>query len=733
MHPTRLLLLSAVLLSSATAAPAGQPPAAPGQTMAESATDLRRVTAQLAEFHLRPTSIDTRELETIGNRHEEAWRGTFDALPDVKTLDSLVAKLDANGAWTDIDYQDTDRGSWKLFIHPMRLLYLTRAYRTAGHPFYGKTEISAAIHRAFGFWMRGDPKCPNWWYNEIGVPRLLSPVGLLLGDELRSDERNYLLGTLMPRSKIGMTGQNRVWLAGNTLMFAALNNDGALVASAAKVIFSEICIATPKEGIQADFSFHQHGPQQQFGNYGLAFAVDMVKWGTILRGTPWALSPEQLAIIRHYLLDGEAWTVYHGTMDIGACGRQLESEAPAKKGLALMRVMAQMAYVDPAHAGEYQAFIERNLNPELTPPLDGNRFFWRSDYLIHRRAGFFAALKMSSNRVIGAETCNNENLSGYHLGDGMLLVQRSGDAYRDIQPVWNWRRLPGTTCLQTPGPLPPPKKSRVKSDFVGGLSDGSNGCAALDYRRPGIAAKKSWFFVNRQVACLNAGITATAEDPVFTSVEQRLANGGTAKLYADGKPAEFAGGQQLLDGTDWVEFGGLRYLFPGKQKITLSLAGQTGSWRTSYNKSGIPREPVTATVFALGFDHGKQPQNAACAYIITPTDSASQPPLEILANTPALQAVATADRQLVQAVFWQPGELALPGGQSLRSSHPCLVMWKAGTLMVSDPTQKLQQLTLRLGTAETVVALPGGQDAGRAVTVTSGAPRSALEFGTGRQ
>ena len=185
-------------------------------------------------------------------------------------------------------------------------------------------------------------------------------------------------------------------------------------------------------------------------------------------------------------------------MDIGSCGRQLESKAPVKKGLALMRVMAQMAYVDPAHAAEYQAFVERNLNPDQAPPLEGNRYFWGSDYLIHRRAGFFAALKMSSNRVIGAETCNSENLSGYHLGDGMLLIQRSGDEYHDIQPVWNWRRLPGTTCLQTPGPLPPPYSSRVPTDFTGGLSDGVNGYAAMDYKRPGISARKSWFFMGQQ-------------------------------------------------------------------------------------------------------------------------------------------------------------------------------------------------------------------------------------------
>ena len=710
-------LVTAAVLTAAPAertVPAVTPPR---QTIAESANDLRRVIAQLAEFHLRPTSIDARELESIGSEHEGAWRGVFDALPEAKALDAFVTTLDANGAWADIDYQDADRGSWRPVLHPLRLLYLIRAYRTPKNAFYGKPEVAAAIHRAFALWIKRDPKCPNWWYNQIGVPRLLAPAGLLLGDELRPDERNYLLGTLMPRSQIGMTGQNRVWLAGNTLMFAALKGDGALAEAAANAIFGEIRIATPAEGVQADFSFHQHGPQQQFGNYGLAFAVDMVKWGTILRGTKWALSPEQLAIVRHYLLDGEAWTVYRGAMDLGACGRQLDAKAPVKKGLALMRVMAQMALVDPAHAAEYQAFIARNLNPDQAPALDGNRFFWRSDYLIHRHAGFFAALKMSTNRVIGAETCNRENLSGYHLGDGMLLVQCSGDEYRDIQPVWNWRRLPGTTCLQTPGPLPPPNNSRVPTDFVGGISDGVNGCAALDYRRPGIAAKKSWFFMDRQVACLNAGITATDDHPVFTTVAQRLANGGTAKLYANAKSAEFADGRQLLDGTQWIEFGGLRYIFPGKQRLTLSIAAQSGSWRTLFNKSDISKEPVTATVFTLGFDHGKQPTDAACAYIITPTDNAALPPPAILANTAALQAVATADHKLVQAVFWKPGEIALPDGQALRTSHPCVVMWNVGALLVSDPTQKLPQLTLQIGTTTTVVKFPDGNDAGRAVSV----------------
>ena len=72
----------------------------------------------------------------------------------------------------------------------------------------------------------------------------------------------------MMNSSFGMTGQNKVWLAGNVLIRALLQNDWQLAKEARKVIASEITLGQ-KEGINADWSFHQHGPQQQFGNYGL--------------------------------------------------------------------------------------------------------------------------------------------------------------------------------------------------------------------------------------------------------------------------------------------------------------------------------------------------------------------------------------------------------------------------------------------------------------------------------
>ena len=66
-----------------------------------------------------------------------------------------------------------------------------------------------------------------------------------------------------------------------------------------------------------------------------------------------------------------------------------------------------------------------------------------------------ASLKMSSQRVVGAESLNGDNVSGYYGGDGALFIYRDWEPYRHIFPLWDWRRLPGVTAYAHPGaPMP---------------------------------------------------------------------------------------------------------------------------------------------------------------------------------------------------------------------------------------------------------------------------------------
>ena len=73
------------------------------------------------------------------------------------------------------------------------------------------------------------------------------------------------------------TGQNLVWGVGNQIVRGLITGDASLVVGAYERMYQEI-VVTPKEGIQADFSFHQHGDQFYSGGYGLGFANDVGRY-----------------------------------------------------------------------------------------------------------------------------------------------------------------------------------------------------------------------------------------------------------------------------------------------------------------------------------------------------------------------------------------------------------------------------------------------------------------------
>lgn len=666
---------------------------APGGIAEVQKTDMQQVKNQMAERLCKPSPA--------ADKNASRWLGT----------------LKGDGTWGDLHYADQTRGAWSPSFHLIRVLDMARAYAAPQSPLHGDPALGRAIHSALGHWLAKDYRCPNWWYNEIGVPRDMASILLLIENELSAQEKAAGL-KIVERGKIGMTGQNRVWLAEITLMRGLLEADAALVQSARDIIVSEIVVSTA-EGVQPDWSFHQHGAQQQLGNYGLAFATDSAEWAEILRGTAFALNASQMEILRQYLLQGERYVFWKGEMDISSCGRQLTPHSPAGKCRAYLGALKTMQRVDPDHAAEYQAAVDSS----LTQP--GNAFvahkhFWRSDYMVDRRAGYYASVKMSSRRVIGSELVNEENLQGFYLGDGALYLYQSGGEYEDIFPVWDWRKLPGITAAQLGGPLPPPKE-RIDSDFVGGVSDGHNGAAVLDYRRDGVAAKKSWFFFEGRIVCLGAGIASDKEAPVVTSVAQCLQR-GDVKMGQQNALSTVAVGRKEYPAVEWAWHDGVGYVFPTPEKVTLGSAPQQGAWKSVFISGSAA--PITKDVFALWMDHGTKPQNGAYRYVLLPSVTAEQvqafrknPDVQWLSNTTALQAVQCGG--IAMAVFYQPGKLVYAPGHQIEVNQPCLVMVQETAqgpkLTLADPTQKLQSVGVVLNGKATTVALPQGPNAGSSV------------------
>lgn len=654
--------------------------------------DLDRAIVQFREFLL--------------GKAAEGMEDTNEARHSDSKVDRFVRALKPDGSWPDVEYSGKARSAWQPAEHVARLRAMVGSVaKNEGN----RGETLAAVHRAFAFWIKSDLTCPNWWYNNIGMPKELAACGLLLGKDLLPEEKRFLTEVLMPRSKIAMTGQNRQWLAGNTLMFGLIKRDEAVVREAAAVIWNEVQVVE-KEGIQPDASYHQHGPQQQFGNYGLAFAVEIGRWATMLGGTPWALPPGKLEAYRRFLLDGEAWVCWRGVMDVGACGRQFQPGSPVSKASAVSRAVECAAVFDREHAAAYLAASKRN-QPGAPNDLTGNRFFWRSDGMVQRNADWCATLKMSSNRVIGSEIVNDENLSGHHLGDGMLLFYRSGAEYQDIFPVWDWRKLPGTTCAQNE--VPKSGHSSVACDFIGGISNGGAGLAVMDYSRDGTSARKAWFFNDSTVVCLGAGIQSGAKENVVTTLDQCLLR-GPVKAQRDGKTAPLSPG--TVSGIGWIEHGGFRYSLLEKSPLAITAGPVTGNWSRIYRNPGTPKADVTQPVFSLAIDHGSQPKDARYAYAVSPVGEA--PRAKVLVNSAELQAVQLSP-DLTGVVFWKAGTFKTTSGAPITVDQPCVALLDAAKreLSVADPTQKLASLQVTLGSGAKTVVLPSGGQAGTAVVV----------------
>jgi len=661
-------------------------------------------------------SAPVSEIETIRARYV----ATLIEKQNKDQISGYVRTLSKDGCWPDIDYKDKDPANWDLYNHVRRLFAMAQAYCQPDGELKGNADLRAAIIRGLEHWLAKGYTNGNWFSNVIAVPRPVADMLILMGDDLPKNLGNEAIQKVVSKAKGGgLTGQNIVWVAEISFVRGLYEGDQGALMRARKAVLGQIRVTT-REGVQPDWSYHLHGPLQQWGSYGLAFASTVMEWAKLLQGTSLAISGDEMEILRNYLLEGPTWITWRGRLDLSGCGRRLKEDVQWDKGHVILNRLARMCEIDEAHRATYEARLTDN-KEDGANKLVGNKHFWRSDMTVHRRPDWYASVKMSSNRVRGTESINGVNLQGLHLGDGALYVHHTGDEYRNILPAWDWHRLPGTTCDQSIKDLVPSKKNtQPPVDFVGGVSDGIAGVAVFDYSRDALRARKAWFFESDRIVCFGAGITATEGGPILTSVQQSLLQGPVI-----GPDGEIPPGTRELKAGSWVHHAGIGYQILDAAKPVLRISQQTGTWQT-LTKEVRDAKKLTMDVFSLWLDHGTKPAGQTYAYVMFPAATAADMPrlcgesgVSVLSNTSDLQAISSGNGEQVRAVFYRPGTLAIGKGRTLAADAPCLVTLDRARkkLFVSEPTQKLEALQLTIDRRTARVTLPTGGDAGRSVSV----------------
>jgi len=649
------------------------------------------------------------DLATIKRRIREGGMGSTRSSRAARAAGEGAGGMRPDGSWADIDYSVTDRENWTPSAHVFRLQAMAVAYRRAADAGKPDAELRAKVLAGLGYWFKADPHCTNWWWNEIGVPQTIGYVMLLVEEDLTPELKRQGIEVLRRSKWKTWTGQNLVWGTTIQVMRGCLEDSPAVVGEAYGRMYQEIRVAKGhEEGIQADWSFHQHGDLLYSGGYGAGFTTDCARFVDLAKDTRFAVPAGKLGILESYVLDGQQWMVRGDIWDYSVTGRELVR--PGKSAAGLGRAVEMLAKFSDGRQKELADFAARLRGDEGAPPLVGNRQFWKSDYMSHSRAGYLTSVRMYSERTLNTDGyTNGENKKSHHLADGATYIYRTGDEYKDIFPVWEWHRVPGTTCEQGTPLVPEKVHYRGKTKFVGGASDGTYGVAAQDLKSGGLTAKKAWFYFDDEFVCLGAGISCSTDNPVCTSVNQCLLKGNLEK---HGSAAA------LHDSVGYVVFPG------GGGKVEIRGEKQVGSWHEI--SPGSSRE-ISLGVFSMWIDHGRRPKDAGYAYAVLPGADGGRmdvwmttPPVEVVSNTPRLQAVKQTKLGMIEAVFWEAG--AVDGGEGFKVSvdRPCVVLvrreGRGGHVAVANPVNEAMTVEVGIGRERTIkFDLPGGEDAGRSV------------------
>lgn len=649
-----------------------------------------------------------------------------------------------DGAFGDIDYPNqqagTDTGA--LYEH------LDRVHAIAS---FGLQKKEAAYvtcaARALDYFATKNYTTDNWFHTTIGLSLRAARCLIILAEvkQMPVSSLDYIRG--IAHIDLNRAGANKVDLAYIQLLWAmagwksTADVDYLTHAYAASRAVAHCCefatLSAPTwgEGLRVDYSYSQHNPyvaddrvcsQLYTGSYGAEFLVNVCKFISRVSGV-FELPPASLENIELHLLEGVGWCGYAGHYDFHALGRSISREGGRRTSV---------------WSGWCDALLPTANNPErleelktlasgetlTTPGFKGTRAFWTNDYLAHIDSDFAIFCKMVSTRTVGTETGNGENRRGYYIGCGTYFVHTHGVEYENIQPVWNWQYLPGTTVEEEPRFAYPKlewgKGAWGSHDFAGVVSDGELGVATMVLTRANIKeARKTVIALAGEVYCLGlAGDLSGVSYNVHTTVNSCWLNSDNGVvLEGDGETHTLRSGVVSASKYSKVRHDGIAYQFLIPADLTVELTTGRGSWNDI--NEGLAATQVIGDVFYLWINHGKRSDDKYAYVIHKEGHAPSQPDFVCSADA---QYVFLKEKGIAGGAAFSSSAVIDLGQVKISANNPFAFVahFNASrlTLTISDPTQKLDILEInlawQLGSYDHILQLPiDGDYRGKGVTI----------------
>jgi chondroitin AC lyase len=638
-----------------------------------------------------------------------------------------------NGFFPDIDYSDTQGNAynWKSTQHLDRLINMALVYTVDGSPKQGDNALFAAIEAGTRAWTNSHPAaCGNWWYNQIAEPQRLGTLLILMRKGATQLDKTAtevpVLARMYNKSQSGYPGtgnastsSNITNVAEHCIYSALLSYDaGRLRSMLFDFVYPNVSISTgiTADGIKPDQSHMMHSQVLYIGGYGEELIKNVTYFSVFTAGTEYAMPDEKTEIIGNFVRNTWLKSIRGQYMLWDVTGRGVSRiKELDKRGATIY--LERMKAIDPDHSNEYDAGIKRLTGAESADyqiePMSRQHFI--ADHTLHIRPEYTFDVNFVSTRTRRIEWGNGENKKALYMSDGCTNIVRRGDEYATIEGTWNWARIPGITCLQTPEQATINNGSTVSvtgtSNFAGGVTDSMYSVTAYYYpnTRVNLSAKKGWFMFDNEIVCLGNSITAAAGQEAFdtnTTLNQANLNGDivVSENGTDFTTIATTGEHSYPTAPKWVLHDTIAYVFPDGGNAVVCNQTQSGNWY-DINNNG-ENATVTRDVFSLWLNHGKSVNGGKYAYIIVPNKTAAEMQnyyaageVEILANSAAVQAVYHKTLRMYGIIFYSASATFTGGGISVNASRPCVMLIKDRTshleLHVADPTQEQTSFSVR--------------------------------------
>lgn len=632
-----------------------------------------------------------------------------------------------------------------------RLEAMTLAYVTRGSSLQNNGALLADIKSAMD-WMytnRYNTSIPkrgydNWFDWQVTSPLVINNITIWLYNSLTPTQISNWHAVIDHQALqwgAGLTGANRVWACNIKITSGIIVKNSAKIIEGRDQLSSVFDYVTSGEGMYSDGSFLQHTALIPYnGGYAVSLLDNLTKVMYVVAGSSWDITDPDVNNIYQWIYNAFEPLFYNTSMVDMVRGRNIARKASDDMGLTSMGALgasvARMALSAPSadDRAAYKSMIKKWMTDATSPTkysdlvmissivqtkqimsdpsvttrdaLIMNKQYPNMARAIHHRPGFAFGISMSSNKIGNFETINQENLKGWHTGDGMTYLYNSDlTQYKDsFWPTVNSYRLPGTTVNQNTTAA-----ANVKNpnSWVGGTEiSGLYGTTGMQYTANGynLTAKKSWFMFDDEIVSLGAGITSTDNKVVESIVENRKLNssGSNALTVNGAAKSSTLGWSETMTGVNKVHLAGnvagsdVGYYFPTAATIKGLREARTDQWSSVnlYYTGTEYTTNYTRNYMNMWFDHGTNPTNAQYAYVLLPGKSSGEldtytanPDITVVENSADAQAVKENALGILGINFWNDVSKTVSGVTSNKKASVMVRTGENGTeVSVSDPT-----------------------------------------------